>query len=122
MQNALSASNEEKPTADSIVQMLNSIGQKYKKMKSTQQRMQAISTASKSDLNAFQIVIKNIWQGEHGAFQLSEEEVKSLKSHKEFFREYLKVRTTLKRKRAILQEGTILKKLTNLMTELEVGA
>ena len=127
MEDALTYESEEDVTptiqnldAQKLVQNLNDLGKKYCKVKTMQQKMQMVGKASKSELKLFRLVIKNVWEGEHGAFQLAPEEHKKLKCHALIFKEYTKARTTDRRKKEILQEGNILANLTQLMTQLEV--
>jgi len=106
--------------AEEIVQHLNDLGKKYFRAKTIQQKMQMVSRATKGELKLFGLVIKNVWEGQHGAFQLAPEEHKRLKVHKDLFREFIRQRTSFKRKKEILQEGNILVNLTKLMCQLEV--
>jgi len=107
-------------TAESLVEKMSALGKKFCTARNAQRRMLMVSKLSKADLNLFGLVIKNIWEGEHGAFQLAAEEHRRLKPHKLLFKEYIMKRATFKRKREILLEGNILKNLTELMTQLEV--
>lgn len=116
-----SVNADEKPkTAEFLVEKMNALGKKFCRAKNVQQKMLMVSKISKADLNMFGVVIKNVWEGNHGAFQLAEEEHRRLRPHKLLFKEYVRKRTTFKRKREILLEGNILKNLTELMTQLEV--
>lgn len=109
-----------KETAETLVSRMNTLGNKFCRAKNAQQKMLMVSKISKSDLMLFGVVIRNVWEGKHGAFQLAEEEHRRLRPFKLLFKEYLKVRTTIKRRREIMLEGSILKNLTELMTQLEV--
>jgi len=109
-----------KGKAEQFVSDANTLGVKFNKAKTTQQRMLAVSKLNKGQLKLFEVVIRNVWEGEHGAFQLLPEEITRMKKHKHHFKEFMMKKTTLKRKREILQEGTILRNLANLMVQLEV--
>lgn len=113
-------SKVEMGTPHDIVSRLNDVGKKYSSLKTIQQKLVRLNKASRTELNSFNIVIKNILQGKNGAFQLTEEEFNDLMPYKTLFKEYIKNRTSLRRRREILSSGNLLKQLTTLMIDLEI--
>lgn len=111
---------DDKVSPNDIVQRLNRVGEKYLSFKTTQRKLIEVNKAPRVELNLFHIVIKNLLQGKNGAFQLTDEEFNSLLPFKSIFKEFIKGRTSLKRKREILSTKNLLFKLASLMGDLEI--
>ena len=98
------------------------LGKKMNKVKSSQRRLTQVNTMDKGDLKLFTTVISHLWgpKKRDSAFQLKPEELNKFQPYLKYLKEFARPRTSYKRRRAILQEGHLLRDLSELMSELAV--
>lgn len=110
-----------------LVSELNGMGRTFVNLKTGRQKLAHVNQLTKGQMRLFHVLISNIFapngqkkKSNHCDFQLSPEELRRFEPYAKHFKDFLKARTPFKRKVAILQEGHILKYLSDLMTQLEV--
>ena len=106
-----------------FVQKVSQLGSRLSQFKSASKRLNQVNNLDNNELNLFSTLITHLWG--HGTkdsdlFELSEEDLKKFVPYRKELKDFARSRTTYKRKRAILQEGQLLKHLAELMSQLDV--
>jgi hypothetical protein len=108
-------------SGEAFVQGMNRLGSRLMRAKSTNDRLHLVNDLTKSELQLFASMISHLWGQQKTAsdlFDVASEDLEKFSPYLTQLKEFSRSRTSLKRRRAILQEGHLLKHLAEFMSQL----